>query len=400
MFSLLDRRGGLHALVQRPGDTVAVTLLRNAIPPTSVLTFCDESTIVADDHVVDPASSYVAKLIEGYDIAGIRRLFDSRDSSKPYVRRRLSLAANGSLDMERTALDVPGVAGHVEGTIRETIEQFRLVAPTDTVVLGLSGGVDSGSLLMLLAAYRDAAAPGLEIHAATFQDFDSKWSETFDFARRLADRHQVSHQVLDPDCAEEVFHLNRPLAQILMYLMETEDAHVTMYVDHHTTRRVLEVHADRLGTPKLALGLHTTDLLAGLMNSYTLDFDMGGIPDRMVGPYTYVFPLAFVPKRELHLYYLHKTGHAPKQTEPNQWEFNPSDRNFLYYLADQLQWQWPGIETWMFTAHSRRASQVTPNFLACQNCGASVLDQSSDRQEWLGICDVCEVLDKHGWVSR
>jgi hypothetical protein len=57
MFSLLDRRGGLHALAQRPGDTVAVTLLRNAIPPTSVLTFCDQLTIVADDHVVDPDRS-------------------------------------------------------------------------------------------------------------------------------------------------------------------------------------------------------------------------------------------------------------------------------------------------------------------------------------------------------
>jgi tRNA(Ile)-lysidine synthase TilS/MesJ len=400
MLLLLDRRGGLHALVQRPGDTVAVTLLRNAIPPTSVLTFCDDSTIVADDHVLDPNSSYTAKLIEGYDIAGIRRLFDSRDSSKPYVRRRLALAANGSLDMERTALDVPGVAEHVEDTVRETIELFRLLTSTDAVVLGLSGGVDSGSLLMLLAAYRDVLAPDLEIHAATFQDFDSKWSKTFDFARKLADRHTVSHRILEPGYAEDVFHLNRPLAQILMYLMETEDAHVAMYVDHHTTRRVLEAHADTLGTSTVALGLHTTDLLAGLMNSHTLGFDTGGIPDRVVGPYTYVFPLAFVPKRELHLYYLHKTGHAPKQTEPNQWEFNPGDRNFLYYLADQLQWQWPGIEAWMFTAHAKRVAQETPRFLDCQNCGASVRDQPDSQQEWRGTCDVCEVLDKHGWVSR
>lgn len=399
MFSLLDRRGGSHTLVQRPGDTVAVTLLRNAIPPTSVLTVCDESVIVADDHVVDPARSYVAKLIEGYDITGIRRLFDSRDSSKPYVRRRLGLAADGSLSMERAALDVPGTADHVEHMVRETIEQFELVTPADSVVLGLSGGVDSGSLLMLLAAYRDALAPNLKIHAATFQDFDSKWSETFDFARQLADRHQVAHQVLEPGFAEEVFHLNRPLAQILMYMMETEDAHLAMYVDHHTTRRVLEVHADTLGTPKVALGLHTTDLLAGLLNSYTLGFDMGGIPGRTVGPYAYVFPLAFVPKRELHLYYRHKTGHEPKQTEPNQWEFNPGDRNFLYYLADHLQWQWPGIETWMFTAHARKTRQAASHFRTCENCGASTLDQPDGPGEWLGICDVCEVLDKHGWIS-
>ncbi|NLU77767.1 hypothetical protein HCA58_05020 [Micromonospora sp. HNM0581] len=400
MFSLLDRRGGLHTLVQRPGDTVAATLLRNAIPPNSVLTFCDESSIVADDHVLDPNRSYLAKLIEGYDIAGIRKLFESRDSSRPYVHRRLALAANGSLSMERTALDVPGVADRVATVVRETIDQFSLLRPTSSVVLGLSGGVDSGSLLMLLAAYRDAACPGLEIHAATFQDFDSKWSETFDFARGLAERHEVSHKVLEPGYAEDVFNLNRPIAQILMHLMETDDAHAAMYVDHHTTRRVLEVHADEVNSSTVALGLHTTDLLAGLLNSYTVGFDMSGIPARPVGPYDYVFPLAFVPKRELHLYYLHKTGHAPKQTEPNQWEFNPSDRNYLYYLADQLQWHWPGIETWMFTAHARRVAQQPPRFLKCENCGASVRDQPDSQDLWRGTCDVCEVLDKHGWVSR
>jgi tRNA(Ile)-lysidine synthase TilS/MesJ len=400
MFLLLDRRGGRHALVQRPGDTVAVTLLRNAIPPTSVLTFCNESTIVPDDHVVDPARSYVATLIEGYDIVRMRRLFDSRDSSMPYVHRRLALAVNGNLSMERTALDVSGVADRVETTVRETIEQFQLFESTGSVVLGLSGGVDSGSLLMLLAAYRDTVRADLHIHAATFQDFDSRWSEAFGSAKRLADRYGISHSVIEPGRAEEVFHLNRPVAQILMHLMETEDAHLAMYVDHHTTRRVLEVTADEISTATLALGLHTTDLLAGLLNSATLGFDLGGIPDRPVGRYTYVFPLAFVPKRELHLYYLHKTGHAPRQTEPNQWEFNPSDRNFLYYLADQLQWHWPGIETWMFTAHRRRAVGEQARFADCQNCGAGIRLQSGGHLVTPEICDVCQVLDKHGWVAR
>ena len=78
-----------------------------------------------------------------------------------------------------------------------------------------------------------------------------------------------------------------------------------------------------------------------------------GQQDRRRQPET----IEFVPKRELHLYYLDKTGHEAKQTEPNQWEFNPTDRNFYYYLADQLQWQWPGIETWMFTAHRYAAQE-------------------------------------------
>ncbi|MEU9428336.1 asparagine synthase-related protein [Streptomyces sp. NPDC048342] len=398
-LSLLDRRGGLHTLITQPGDTVASALLRNFIPPTSVVTYCEQNKLVADDHVLDPAQSYEARLIEGYDLVGIRRLFESRDSSASYIRRRLSVADTGMLSMERTPLDLPSAAVHVEATVRETIGEFGLVQGGDRLVLGLSGGVDSGSLLMLLAAYRDAAElPNVEIEAATFQDFDSKWSETFDSAARLAEKHKVRHHVLEAGLAEEVFHLNRPMAQILMLLMETEDAHLAMYADHHSTRRVLEVYADRLGARKIALGLHTTDLLAGLLNSYTTGFDVGPIPQRTVGPYEYILPLAFVPKRELHLYYTHFTGHAPKQTTPNQWEFNPGDRNFHYFLADQLQWSWPGIETWMFTAHALQASKHTMAFAACENCGGSMAQQSVTDAAWSGVCDVCALLDRHGWI--
>ncbi|MDH6624408.1 tRNA(Ile)-lysidine synthase TilS/MesJ [Streptomyces sp. LBL] len=400
-FSLLDRRGGKHSLIAQPGDTVASVLLRNHIPPTSVLTYSGQERIVVDDHVIDPEQTYEARLIEGYDLAGIRRLFESRDSSAAYIRRRLSVASDGALAMERAPLDLPSAAAHVDTMVRETINEFKLMSDGDRVVLGLSGGVDSGSLLMLLAAHREAEElADVQIEAATFQDFDSKWSETFDFAAALAAKHGVRHHVLEAGLAEEVFHLNRPIAQILMLLMETEDAHFAMYADHHSTRRVLEVFADRVGARKIALGLHTTDLLAGMMNAHTTGFTMGQVPSRTVGPYEYILPLAFTPKRELHLYYTHHTGHAPKQTTPNQWEFNPTDRNFYYYLADQLQWSWPGIETWMFTAHAQHAAAHPAVFKECENCGASVSLQTMADAPWAGVCDVCALLDKHGWIRH
>ncbi|MEU6034127.1 asparagine synthase-related protein [Actinomadura sp. NPDC047616] len=376
-------------------------MLRNAIPPTSTVTYRGDDEIVPDHHVLDPDSTYVARLIEGYDIVGIRRLYQSHDSSAAYVHRRLGVDPTGALRMETTPLDLEGAEAHVEGVVRDTIAEFGLLETGDQVVLGLSGGVDSGSLLMLLAAYRDSgAAPGLNIHAATFQDFDSKWSETFDFARGLAQRHGVDHHVIEAGYAEKVFHLNRPMAQILMHLMETEDAHLAMYADHHSTRRVLEAYGDEMGVQKIALGLHTTDLLAGMLNSFTTGFDVGPIPRRQVGPYTYILPLAFTPKRELHLYYTRRTGHRPKQTTPNQWEFNPSDRNFYYYLADQIQWYWPGIEHWMFTAHARNAVDMAARYRECENCGGSVVQQPAVEVEWSGLCDVCQLLDKHGWIAR
>lgn len=406
MLTLLDRRAGLHELTHNDGESVAQALLKNGVPPTSVMVYrsADEA-FMPDDAPLAADSQYIARLIEGYDIAGIRDLysaelrgdFPSGPALSRLLARRLAVNERGGLRMERLHLDEPSAARNVEQTVHETIDHFGLLPVGSSVALGLSGGVDSGSLLMLLSKYRDRVPDRqIEIHAATFQDFDSRYSETFHFAAKLANRFQVEHHLLDPETAEQAFHLTRPIAQILMLLMETDDAHLAMYVDHHTTRRVLEVFADSIGTSTISLGLHTTDLLAGLINSWTTGHEIGGIPERAVGDYRYVLPLAFTPKRELHLFYAAELGHLPKQTTPNQWEFNPSDRNFYYYVADQLQWIWPGIQHWMFTAQA----QALPSgaaFDICENCGGAAR-RVSTAPAWTGLCDVCLVLDKYGWI--
>jgi tRNA(Ile)-lysidine synthase TilS/MesJ len=407
MLFLLDRRGGLHPLPHEPGDSVAATLLRHGVPPTSVIVYRNtDDSIVADHGRLDPDALYTARLIEGYDLVSIRELYgpelagDSAldPAAEVFLKRRLSVAGDGGLTMERHELDPAATAEHVEETVFSTISTFGLLDGDVDVVLGLSGGVDSGSLLMLLSRYRDQVGSGsqINIQAATFQDFDSRYSEAFGYAARIAERFGVEHHLVEADVAEQVFHLTRPIAQILLLMMEGEDAHEAMYVDHHTTRRVLEHFATSRGARTVALGLHTTDLLAGLLNSLTSGHDMGPIPRRPVGPYEYVLPLAFVPKRELHVYYTVRMGHLPKQTTPNQWEFNPTDRNFYYFLADQMQWQWPGIQHWMFTAHQQRAG-ARPVFRECENCGGATRELVNE-PAWSGLCDVCTILVKRGWV--
>lgn len=405
MLFLADRQGALHELSHGPGETAAQTLLRHGVPPTSVLIFRDDrGSVVADDTVLSADVFYTAQLIEAYDLATVRELYapelDEPDQvpsdQRAFLKRRLAVTPSGSLAMERARLGRNDVARHVEETVHETIERFSLLGPDSSMVLGLSGGVDSGSLLMLLAGYRDQCTHSPPtVRAATFRDFDRQYSETFDFASELADRFRVEHYALDADSAERVFHLTRPVAQVLTRLMETEDAHLAMYVDHHTTRRVLEVFADETGTTNVALGLHTTDLLAGLMNSWSTGHDIGPAPERRVGEYRYILPLTFVPKRELHLYYTARAGHRPKQTSPNEWEFTPTDRNFYYFLADHLEWLWPGVSHWTITAHAARAP--APLFQTCENCGASVR-MAADASSWSGLCDVCLLLDRHGWI--
>lgn len=397
-FELVDRLGVSRPIEARAGDTVAQTLLRSFIPPLTVYVESGGQPW-ADTRRLADGGRYVAHLIEGYDLDSIRSLYlqEASTSDAAYVKRRLVFTDDGKLRLEQTELSLAETARLVEQTIASTIRRYRLVGPGDTLVIALSGGVDSGSLMLALGALLDSGELPFQVIAATFQDFDSRHTEALTRARGLAARFGVRHELVPDDVARSVFHLDRPLRQVLPALMETEDAHQTMYVDHHTTRRTLEVFAAGQGTDHIALGLHTSDLLAGLLNAQASGYRYGELPLRQVGDFRYVFPLAFVPKKELDLYYLHAMGGIPEQSPPNPWEFNPLDRNFYYYIADFLQSMWPGVEHWLLT--SPLLSQADkPQYVNCGNCGGALDPQG---RPWTpgDFCDVCSLLARYGYVQ-
>lgn len=401
-FELVDRVGNATSLNARPGSTVAQVLLENFIPPMSVTVTSDAGAPLSDAERIQDGARYRARLIEGYDLETIRRLYSEYPDTNgdAYLKRRLVFTVDGHLTLEQASLSLPALAELVEDTVRQTVERFRLVGPSETIVLGLSGGVDSGSLMLILGALRDSGMP-IDLIAATFQDFDSTYSDTFDRARTLTERFQVRHELVPEELAQAVFHLDRPLREVLPALMDTEDSHQTMYVDHHTTRRTLEAFAADQGSHTIALGLHTTDLLAGLINAQATGYQLGSLPRRPVGDFSYIFPLAFVPKKELDLYYLHATGGVPPQSPPNPWEFNPLDRNFYYYFGDFMQSFWPGVEHWMLTnpaIASDAPDQPKQSFVTCGNCQGALNPQG---REWSAgdFCDVCSILARYNYIE-
>lgn len=164
MLLLLDRRAGRNELYHKDGESAAQALLRNGIPPTSVLVYRDaDEALISDDAPLSIEVAYTARLIEGYDISGIRDLYSGElhggrqasFASRNLLARRLSVSGEGALHMERLYLDEPSAARHIQQTVHETIDRFDLLPTGTSVLLGLSGGVDSGSLLMLLSKYRD-----------------------------------------------------------------------------------------------------------------------------------------------------------------------------------------------------------------------------------------------------
>ena len=126
-------------------------------------------------------------------------------------------------------------------------------------------------------------------------------------------------------------------------------------------------------------------------------YTIGSMPMRRIGKVEYIYPLAFISKRELHLYHQHKTGELARHSFPNAWERNPLDRNFYYFLADILQEYWPGIENFVFSSNNWRLRREQPvQTEICSNCGSTLVVQPF-MPTGSGECEVCQVLREAGY---
>ncbi|MBO6635878.1 asparagine synthase-related protein [Parvibaculum sp.] len=398
MFLFIDRLGAIEELEYRLGDRVVDVLRRARIPAASVLVTQGEA-ILADSQPIDPDSSYEARLIEGYDIGEIRaRIHMSYPDPEglPFIKRRLLPNITGDIGVEAIATNLESLAGYLIDVLVDTVTRFKLLEAGDRLLVGLSGGVDSSSLLLALDDARPRLPP-FELIAVTFEDFDSRDQPTYKHADTLAKLLSIEHHIVPAELVERAFGLNKPLRQILPDLMATEYAPMAMYIDHHTTRRALELFAEERDINKVALGLHVTDLLAGILNSLTTGYTVASLPMRRVGKIDYIYPLAFTSKRELHLYHQFKTGELARHSYPNAWELKPLDRNLYYYLADTLQDYWPGLENFIFSSHNLKLRREQPvQTESCSNCGSTLVVQPF-MPTTVGECDVCQVLHNAGF---
>ena len=393
-----DRMGARKELSSFPGETLASVLMRNHIPYTSVISTINDNPI-SEFTIVDNSVDYMVTRIEGYDIGAIiSKVFTDGNFTCEYLKNRVYFNVDGSLVAEHCPLNCAEVVTMVEDNIAFAISNYKLIDKGETVLVGLSGGVDSSSLLIALSKL--CKQFDFKVVAATFEDFDSISSPTFTNAKTLAKNLGVEHKLIPADTIEKAFHLNKPLRQILPEMMKTKHHPYAMYTDHHTTRRALEIFSDEIGADKILLGLHTTDLIAGLLNSYSTGYQMANMFKRVVGPYTYIYPLMFVPKKELHIYFYHHQKKYAVHSYPNAWELDPKDRNYYYYLADQLQTIFPGIENYLFEAHGwalKRQNKLS--FTRCCNCGSHILQQDCTPVN-NEVCDVCAILDDLGYVVK
>ena len=397
-----DRMGHSDELIVAIGETVSEVLIKAQIPPNSVIVLKD-GQIVTDSHKIIEDTKYDAYLIEGYDIRSIQAKYTKLNKAangnpnSVLTNKHLSFNKNGDIDIETYDCSIDEIEISVENSIAQTCDHYALIEDGDRILIGLSGGVDSSALVIAISSLK-SSLPNHEIVAVTFEDNDSTTSPTYKNAKEISSEFGIEYHIAPASMADKIFHLKTPLKEILPKLMETEFAHHAMYIDHHTTRRVLEIFSKEVGANKICLGLHATDLVAGLLNGWMTGYEVASLPKRNIGNYTYIYPLAFQQKRNLHIYHYKKTGSLARHTYPNQWEQKPLDRNFYYYLSDIFQYYWPGIEYQLFTAHKRRLRRGNAQrYTHCTNCGSALLHQSFTQITY-SECDACHIFKKLGYT--
>lgn len=379
-------------------ERIRDVLIRNLIPPDSVLIRDRNGIVVSEDAtVVD--ESYFLEIVEGYNIIDILNVISATAEPLPnviYSKKILTMDESGQIEIKRQDIGSDDLIRLVEDTFSFTASRYNLFDEDDHLLLGLSGGIDSTSLLSLLIDFNEKKSLNLNVFAVTYEDFPKESNVPMSL-KKLANTYNVHHEIISEELVSQSFNLKNNVSFVLNKLMNTKDRSKVMYIDHHITRRALEIYAHDHNIHKILLGLHATDILAGLLNMYITGYYVGDIPSRNIGEFTYLYPLSYHTKKELKLYLecKHIVHSSSKKIKP--WEIMPIDRVYYYYLADLLQSTWPGAYLWFFNGLKNMQKRQRPmGFKTCNNCKGSFLIYDEDTRD---ICDVCDVLSKNGFIK-
>jgi tRNA(Ile)-lysidine synthase TilS/MesJ len=388
-------------------ESLSDVLSRNRIPAASIIATVDGEP-VTDAVSLDPGTEYRVRLVEGYDLDSVRDLYDRPDdpsSAAVHTHRHVSFASDGTVGIERTHLTLEELVTHVESVVRETLEEYDLLAD-DSVLVGLSGEVDSTALLIALQRIADERSD-LTVAAATVDDpwrRDADPSVAVEYATELAAELGVELHTVSGTVAERVYGIDGSFADVFDRLSQTEYDEYAAAIGDHLITRLLEHVATREGFETIALGAHASDLVAGLLKSFASGFDVGAFPTRTFGELTYVYPAALLSKRELALYHYGTRGEFVEHALSAEWTMQSNEQTLYRYLADQLLTYWPGIEYWLLEGNARRTHDEPDGeaFASCANCGKTKQAQSltSTGPPVEGSCRVCEILESLGYLDH
>jgi tRNA(Ile)-lysidine synthase TilS/MesJ len=394
-----DKIGNVQGLDVRPGQTVRELLQANGIPRNAVLTTVNGAVVSEEIGVVGPDDHVEIRQVRHYDLEITRqpprRVFST---PAPVYTKSVMFDERGRLEVRSEQLDAFGFVEYVEKTFVESIMSAGLIKPGAEIMTGLSGGRDSVAFLKLLERTRAQLPPFTMV--ATTVTGTPDWEEpaTFRAAQLACEGLGIDQVLVAADEIQATFNLNRPYIDVMNEVVTGESAMFNMVIAHHTLRRMVEIEAERRAVTTIALGFNADDLVASMVTWFTTGFRMGPIPKRRVGPFTYLFPLFHITKKELTLYLDLVAPELNQQGAPGRFTTGPAERSIAYAVTDHLFDLWPGVDYYLFSALDNvQRSMMPPAEEVCAVCGASYLLQEGVDNP-VAICDVCRFFAQHKYT--
>lgn len=374
------------------GDTLFQTLLRNHIPPHSVVVFSDDQPVPLFQRI-QPETEYEVRVLEEYDYAEMQELYrvDS-DFDGLYQFRRLQLTPS-ELSIGSHPHGPDELVESVEGRLLSVIDEHDLIEPNDSVLLAYSGGIDSSALLQALDSIR-GALPEFELMTATLEDY---WTKNDSRTRRDEPKiDAVDAHVVPSERITDVYNLNRSVTDVLDGIYRGDGD--VLSIANNINRRMFEWFGTEHGVDKICIGDHSSDIIAGVLAEVFKGTERGArnVPRQTNTPVDYIYPLTYHTKRELYLYQYIQTGTVKADDGFDPWELNRPYRHYCYFLADLLQSYCPGLIYWMVQAASPDG-RVDRELSACQNCGKTSRVPNPAESTF---CNTCLELKSFGYLNR
>ncbi len=212
------------------------------------------------------------------------------------------------------------IVKRLEGKVSQTLYGYNLIENGDKVMVGLSGGKDSYSLLDLLISRRKALPIKFELHACHVMATDMDYRADLDYMRDLCASNNVE------------FH---PKAITVNY--DPENRKPACFICSWKRRTMLFTTTREYGCNKLALGHHLDDAIETLLMNMVNHSAISSIPPKLSmfdGEIHLIRPLSTCLNKELELYAQYKN--FPSEIQRCRYD-KDTNRHTIRTIVDQME---------------------------------------------------------------
>lgn len=177
------------------------------------------------------------------------------------------------------------ITTRIQRRLREAIHQYELIAPDDSVLIGLSGGKDSLALVALLGTLRQHYNRNFRLEAIHIKMANIKYEADFSFLSDFCAQYEVPFRLVETE-----------------FTPDKNEKRTPCFLCSWTRRKRLFEYAQREGFNNIALGHHQDDILKTAMMNLTYSGSFSTMPVRLKldkMPLTIIRPLCLQHEDDL-----------------------------------------------------------------------------------------------------